>query len=405
MSVSTSDDEVPSSDVNVYFFTEMPYNAVSIETIRQYPSARITFPNSYFDPKTAHTLLNEYLDQYSWADECGFDGVMVNEHHNTPTCMDVQINITAGILARATSNARILMLGNMLPVWDNPARLAEEIAFVDVISGGRVISGIVRGIGPESWATNTNPVYNRERFEEAHDLIIKCWTEAGPFRWEGKHYQFRALNPWMLPVQDPHPPIWTPGTGSPETVEWAARRRYTYAAFLTPLHVAEGLFNMYRQYAAQDDWTPGPDNFAFMIGCIVADTDEEAQEIGRNAMWRFSAGSGGPKEYWAPAGYIPLPSLEAIAAGKRGPSGPPVSLSTLSYEELQSNVHLVLGSPETVARQLNAVVERLGIGHLLLEAQLGTLPHREAMRSIELLGKEVIPALRTGSQSRVAGDG
>ena len=80
--------------------------------------------------------------------------------------MDVEVNISGGILARTTNRAKILMLGNMLPTSDNPVRLAEEIAMLDVISGGRIISGFVRGIGIESWANNTNPVYNRERFEE-----------------------------------------------------------------------------------------------------------------------------------------------------------------------------------------------------------------------------------------------
>ena len=142
--------------------------------------------------------------------------------------MDVEVNVISGILARITKRVPILILGNVMPTTDNPTRLAEEVAMVDVISGGRVISGIVRGIGIETWAYNTNPTQNRERFEEAHDLMVKTWTTPGPFRWEGKHFQYRVVNPWVLPIQKPHPPIWTPGTGSPETVGWAARHRYRY---------------------------------------------------------------------------------------------------------------------------------------------------------------------------------
>ena len=82
---------------------------------------------------------------------------------------------------------------------------------IDVISGGRLISGFVRGTGVETVSTNNNPLANRERFEECHDLVIKTWTTPGPFRWEGKHYNFRAVNPWMVPIQKPHPPIWVPG--------------------------------------------------------------------------------------------------------------------------------------------------------------------------------------------------
>ena len=197
--------------MDVYYFTEMPYAEFPESEAEKYPSMRLTFPNTYFDPGKAHDLFKRYLDEYQYAEEVGFDGLMINEHHNTPSCMDVEVNITGGILARTTSRARILMLGNMLPTSDNPVRLAEEIAMLDVISGGRIISGFVRGIGIESWANNTNPVHNRERFEECHDLIIKTWTTPGPFRWEGKHYQYRVVNPWMLPVQKPHPPVWVPG--------------------------------------------------------------------------------------------------------------------------------------------------------------------------------------------------
>ena len=99
---------------------------------------------------------------------------------------------------------------------------------IDMISGGRLISGFVRGGGVESLANNVNPVHNRERFEEAHDLIIAAWTRKGPFSWDGKHFQYRVVNPWALPLQKPHPPVMVPGTVSPETVAWAAKHRYPY---------------------------------------------------------------------------------------------------------------------------------------------------------------------------------
>ena len=289
--------------MDVFYFTEMPYAEFPESEAEKFPSMRLTFPNTYFDADTASGLMNRYLDEYQYAEEMGFDGLMINEHHNTPSCMDVEVNITGGILARITNRARILMLGNMLPTSDNPVRLAEEIALLDVISGGRIISGFVRGIGIESWANNTNPIHNRERFEECHDLVVKTWTTPGPFRWEGNHYHYRAVNPWMLPVQKPHPPVWVPGTGSPETVEWTARHRYTYAAFLTPLEVAKNLFARYREYAAEDGWEPGPEKFAFMICCHVNETDEKAQESGKAFLWRMNYPLRGPREYWSPPGY------------------------------------------------------------------------------------------------------
>jgi alkanesulfonate monooxygenase SsuD/methylene tetrahydromethanopterin reductase-like flavin-dependent oxidoreductase (luciferase family) len=374
--------------MDVYYFTEMPYAEFPESEAEQYPSMRLTFPNTYFDPRTAQELFRRYFDEYQYAEEVGFDGLMINEHHNTPSCMDVEVNITGGVLARITTRAKILILGNLLPTTDNPVRLAEEIALVDVISGGRVISGVVRGIGVESWATNTNPVHNRERFEECHDLLIKTWTTPGPFRWEGKHFHFRVINPWMLPIQKPHPPIWVPGTGSPETVEWAAKRRYTYAAFLTPLDVAEDLFQLYHKHAEEAGYTPGPEHFAFMVCCHVNDTDAKAQEEGRHFLWRMGHPLRGPQEYFAPAGYVSR--IAALMSTKRRPK----PLNQLSYQELQDSYHLIVGSPKTVTEKLRHIKDRLGIGALLLEAQAGRMSHQTTMRSIELLGREVIPALK-----------
>jgi alkanesulfonate monooxygenase SsuD/methylene tetrahydromethanopterin reductase-like flavin-dependent oxidoreductase (luciferase family) len=164
-------------------FTERAYVAYTEADVRDSfrNSVRLTFPNRHFDPALGADLYNEYLDEYEFSEEAGFDGLMLNEHHNTPTCMGAAMNLEAAILARITKKAKIVLLGNPLPIFDNPIRLAEELAEIDMISRGRLVSGFVRGTGIESWATNTNPVHNRERFEEAHDLVIKTWTTPGPF--------------------------------------------------------------------------------------------------------------------------------------------------------------------------------------------------------------------------------
>ena len=374
--------------LDVYYFTEMPYAEFPESEAENYPSMRLTFPNSYFEPNKAHDLFKRYLDEYQYAEEVGFDGLMINEHHNTPSCMDVEVNITGGILSRITSKAKILMLGNIMPTTDNPVRLAEEIAMLDVISGGRIISGVVRGIGIETWATNTNPTQNRERFEECHDLMVKTWTTPGPFRWEKKHYHYRVVNPWMLPVQKPHPPIWTPGTGSPETVDWAADHGYTYAAFLTLLDATKERFDQYRARAAQAGYEPTPQNLAYMTCAHVNDTDEIAQEEARNFMWRFGYPLKGPREYWSPPGYVSQAGDQARARSR------PTPMNELTFQELQDRYHLVVGSPDTVIRKLKHIKNELGIGSLLLEAQAGRLSHKSTMRSLELFGKEVIPALK-----------
>ena len=219
--------------MDYWYFSEMPYPEAP--ELDKYPAIRLTYPNKYFNPELGAQLYKRYLDEYEYAEKVGFDGLMLNEHHNTPTCLDVAVNLSAAALTQRTRSCKILLLGNVIATWDNPIRLAEEVAMLDLMSSGRIISGFVRGIGIEQYSTNTNPVLNRERFEEAHDLILKAWTQPGPFRWEGKHYEFRYVNPWIFPLQKPHPPIWIPGIGSPETVQWAARHRYPYVAFLAPM--------------------------------------------------------------------------------------------------------------------------------------------------------------------------
>src|SRR5271169_387866 len=214
--------------MHLMYFTEQPMSAYPEQAGRDFGATALMFSNKHFDPVAGSRLYNNYIEQYMLAEEVGVDGIMLNEHHNAPFCMQAKANIFAAILAGMTKKAKIVMLGNPLPLAENPIRLAEELAMIDLLSKGRLVPGIVRGGGVEAFASNTNPAFNRERFEEAHDLIIKTWTTPGPWRWEGNHYQFRVVNPWVIPMQKPHPRIWVPGVSSRETVVWCAEHGYPY---------------------------------------------------------------------------------------------------------------------------------------------------------------------------------
>jgi len=155
--------------MKLYYFSEMPHHEYPDEEGEKYPSLRLGFPNRFFDRAKAAANYTRYLDEYELADQAGYHGLMINEHHSTPSCVNVGVNMTAAILARTTRRAKLLLLGNILPIEDNPVRMAEQIAMADLISGGRVLSGFVRGVGVEQWWANANPVHNRERFEECHD--------------------------------------------------------------------------------------------------------------------------------------------------------------------------------------------------------------------------------------------
>jgi len=173
--------------MHIMFFTERAYHAVPEDEVFKRRSF-FGVPNKFFDAPTGARLLNEYIDEKILCDELGFDGLMLNEHHGTPFCMGAVMDVEAAVLARATKRAKIVLLGNPIPTVANPLRMAEELAMIDMISGGRLVPGWVRGAGSEQLANNANPAYNREYFDEAHDVIIAAWTRPGPFRWEGKHF-------------------------------------------------------------------------------------------------------------------------------------------------------------------------------------------------------------------------
>ena len=220
-----------------YFFHLMPYPYMPEDYLDRYGTSWATIPNSLYDPEVGHKLYNDYLDVFELADRLGYDGICVNEHHQTCYGLMPSPNLMAAALARRTTHAKIAILGNAICLRDHPLRVAEEVAMLDVITKGRIISGFVRGVGDEYTAFSMDPTTSRDRFLEAYDLIIRAWTEPGPFSFEGEHYNFRYVNPWPRPYQKPHPPVWMPSQGSQETIEFAAKRKYPYMQVFSPFEV------------------------------------------------------------------------------------------------------------------------------------------------------------------------
>jgi alkanesulfonate monooxygenase SsuD/methylene tetrahydromethanopterin reductase-like flavin-dependent oxidoreductase (luciferase family) len=144
--------------VHLAYFTERPYRYAPIDRVIEHGFFATT--NSFFDPAKGYELYHEYLDEKVLAEELGSDEVALDEHHDTPFTLGAVMDVEASILARITKKTKIILIGNPLPLG-NPLRLAEELAMIDVISGGRLIPGWVRGSGCEQFAHNTNPAYNR----------------------------------------------------------------------------------------------------------------------------------------------------------------------------------------------------------------------------------------------------
>ena len=332
----------PKDQVEVYWFSEQAQGYVTDGALEQFESGRLGFPNSHFDPDKAHVLYGEYHDQYALADEVGFDGIMTNEHHSAYWCGKPAVNLDAAVISKITKRAKIAILGNVIAIND-PIRMAEEIAMLDCYSGGRIISGFVRGGAVESLQGGIDPTENRERFEEAHDLIVKCWTEPGPFRYEGKYYHHRVVNPWVLPMQKPRPDIWFPGTGSPESVVWAAQHGHPYMNLGAVMETTEWLKQIYIDTAHETGFQPGPEHFGYLLKVLVADTEEKAQEMGRHFVWTEGHRQRGPREHVDPPGYQSRQALEikrsrptGVFAGNAG--------QAQSYEQQQEANVVIVGT-------------------------------------------------------------
>ncbi|MEZ5264537.1 MAG: LLM class flavin-dependent oxidoreductase [Acidimicrobiales bacterium] len=303
--------------MHVAYFTERPYRWVPEDDVIR-NKAFFALPNSLFDHVRGAEDYNYDLDEYVYAEELGFDGVALNEHHGNPFCMGNVMNVEAAILARITQRVKIILIGNPLPVIKHPLRMAEELATIDLISRGRLVAGWVRGAGSEQFFNNANPAYNREMFEEAYEFIQMAWTKPGPWRYEGKHFHYRHVNPWALPYQKPVPPTMIPGVLSPETVRWAAAKSLPYIGLGTSLGPTADLWDIYADVAAENGYQAGPENFGYLIPTFVADTDEKAQELGKGFIYGGGQTVFSRPEHTLPPGYN---SKDAIRRLSKQPGG------------------------------------------------------------------------------------
>jgi alkanesulfonate monooxygenase SsuD/methylene tetrahydromethanopterin reductase-like flavin-dependent oxidoreductase (luciferase family) len=367
----------------------MPYPYLPDDFDENHRSPSLTFPSKYFDPQLGRRLYHRYLDELEYAEKIGFDGIAVNEHHQSAYGLMPSPNLMAAALARRTETAQIMVLGNAIGLRGNPLRVAEEIAMLDHITDGRVVSGFVRGIGWEYFAHSVNPTRSRDRFNEAHDLIIKAWTSDDVFQWVSPNYEYRYVNVWPRPVQQPHPPVYIPGAGSTETMKFVASRRHTYMSVYAPSRIVARWFDGYRSAAAELGYTPAPEKIALSLPVYVADTDEQAhREARQHIEWLFHKGLKQGSELVYPPGYMSPSSMRGLLKAGMKP------YSQTSYEEFLAEGYAVVGSPETVKNRLTELHERLGFGQLIALMAIGDIPHERTVRSMDLFASEVMPALR-----------
>ena len=212
------------------WFNLQPWPYLPKDFREKYRSVWVDIPNSLFDPVKGHEMYNTYLDQLEFADSVGYDGIGCNEHHQNGYGLMPSPNLIAATLARRTTRSAICVIGNSIAGYNPPNRVAEEFAMLDCISGGRLIAGFPVGTPMDTnFCMGQIPALTRDKYAEAHDLIIQAWTRESPFAFDGKYNQLRYVNTWPLPIQKPHPPIYIPGGGSIETWDFCLDHDYNYS--------------------------------------------------------------------------------------------------------------------------------------------------------------------------------
>ncbi|HVL35830.1 MAG TPA: LLM class flavin-dependent oxidoreductase [Burkholderiales bacterium] len=377
--------------MQIVLFHLMPYAELDLEAGRANGTVWVHLPNRHFDPEIGHRLYNRYLDELEYGEALGFDAVSVNEHHQTAYGLMPSPIVTASMLARRTRRVKICILGSALPLRSHPLTVAEEHAMIDVISGGRLVSGFVRGIGAEYHTFGVNPTLSHERFHEAHDLIVHAWTRPGPFAFQGKHYNVQYVNLWPRPYQKPHPPIWIPSQGSKETIDWASHpeRRYTYLQTFSPAKVVERYLKLYRDTCAGYGYAAEDRQLGWAVPVYVAASDEQARaeakphfEAFRNVFVKM------PLEMLLPPGYTSRESLKNVMKAKAQMFG------DVTIDQAIELGLFVCGSGETVRRAFERYWQDMRFGNLLVMCQFGTLPADLTRRNMEHFAREVMPHLK-----------
>jgi alkanesulfonate monooxygenase SsuD/methylene tetrahydromethanopterin reductase-like flavin-dependent oxidoreductase (luciferase family) len=376
--------------VKTWYFSECPYP--NLPDPSTYDSIRVSLPNKLYDPAVGASLYDMYLDLWQQADEQGLN-VMTNEHHATATCLVPAVPILAGILARITRRARILILGNPIANRRDPLRVAEEMALIDNLSRGRLEVGFVRGVPFEVLPANSRPTGMHERMWEAHDLILKAWeVHDGPFSWEGT-WHHRYVNIWPRPYQQPRPPVWVTGT-SVSSVAPIAHHGHTMASFVTGLEMTKALYSEYRtNYAGAHGEVPAPDDrLAYGVQVYVADSEQAAREGAMALRWYFDANKV-PGYLAAPPGYSP-PKRMAGSGTSTAPIPQARQAKGQPFEWLVEKGVIFAGTPDQVVDQVTRFYTAVGgFGHILMMGHAGSMTYAQSARSLELFAKEVAPRL------------
>ena len=334
-------------------------------------------------------IIQRELDQLVRSEELGFDEVWLTEHHFIDYGLSVDPATLASAVASRTSRVRIGLAAAILPFHD-PIRIAEQLALVDIISGGRLDVGVGRGNRPSEFIGYRIPqVESRERFDEAVQIIQRAWT-AERFSYDGRYFQIPEVRVIPKPLQRPHPPLYQVCV-SPDSIEGTALRGWPMLNSLLFGGVEQLVASRDRYVATLQKAGRSPEDIAALLSLwgvsrqiYVAPTDAQALEEARDA------------EMWYQESFrkflIPERIEESHPTLQPGFRAMAERLSKITWEGLVAET-LAFGSPDTVARHIEQM-RQMGVGQLMCWMNFGGLPEDKVHRSMDLFAREVLPRFR-----------
>jgi alkanesulfonate monooxygenase SsuD/methylene tetrahydromethanopterin reductase-like flavin-dependent oxidoreductase (luciferase family) len=316
------------------------------------------------------------LDQVARSEELGFDAVVLAERHfqHAPLLYPSPLTV-AGAIAARTEEMRIGTAGRILSL-DHPIHIAEAAATLDVISGGRLDLGVTRAsLDEEAHIAFDSPhEESRGRFEEGLEILRRAWTEES-FSFEGDHYRVPEVSVYPRPAQEPHPPLYVVAV-SPERLAFASREGINaYIGAIRTTAELAATADAYREGLAAAGHDPAQRTLSVNRFIYVSDDDERARDEFEQPFLELM--------------HERAPDLKGALVAKYG------GVEELTFERFLADF-CVCGGPDTVAARLGEVVDATATGYLLATLNFATLDHDLCLRSMELFGTEVMPALATG---------
>lgn len=391
--------------MKVFAFDLLPYGE-HLGHLREGTELPWPLPKKHFNPKVAAQTYEEHLQAWTLMDELGYDGIGFNEHHTSPYGLMNSPNIMVAAAAQRTKNLKLLVYGNLLPIHD-PLRLAEELAMVDCLSEGRLISGFARGIPREHNVYQVPMKDSRARFEESWEIIKRAWTEE-VFSYEGKFWTYKDVAIWPRPYQQPYPPVWLPVTGSKETIQFAGREDIPITPGLVPhLGVRHDIVNYYAQCLSENGYQITPDHLILPANAFVADSRADAvKQAGPYSLYfsqtLFSHGNITEASLQTQQGYINSDAYDYVKPENRVfMSGNRENYRNMTIEKIEQNEDLAWGTANEVRDKLIETAEAVGANTLLISFNRGAMPGDMFMEQLRRFGADVLPALQAHEVKKV----